>query len=125
MLKQEGYDLIGAAFEVYTVLGFGLYEEIYQESLEHELSLRNIPFESKPLLTTFYKELELQKKYYPDLIVFGEIIVELKAVSSLAEEHEAQLFNYMNITRKSVGYLINFGSKEKLEWKPIILTELH
>jgi PD-(D/E)XK nuclease superfamily len=76
MLKQEGYDLMGAAFEVYNVLGYGMAEEIGRE-----------------LIT----------KYQPDLLLFGQIIVELKAVKALAPEHEAQLFNYLRISKKQVG----------------------
>lgn len=121
--KDEGYKLMGAAFEVYNDRGYGLAEEIYQECLEIELELRSIPFRSKQELTCFYKERQLKKRYVPDLFVFGVLVVELKAVSELAPEHEAQLINYMRITRQPVGYLINFGHKDTLEWKRIILSE--
>ena len=122
ILQEEGYKLMGAAFEVYNEQGYGLAEEIYQESLEIELGLRDIPQQSKQELTTFYKNRLLKKRYVPDLIVHGSIVVELKAVSELLPEHEAQLFNYMRIARMSVGYLINFGHKDTLEWKRFILT---
>jgi len=121
--KDEGYKLMGAAFEVYNDRGYGLAEEIYQECLEIELELQSIPFRAKQELTYFYKERQLKKRYVPDLFVFGVLIAELKAVSELAPEHEAQLINYMRITRQPVGYLINFGHKETLEWKRIILSE--
>ena len=100
MFQQEGYQLMGAAFEVYNHLGYGLSEEIYQESLEIELALREIPFQAKQELTTFYKGQQLKKRYIPDLLVFNGIVVELKAVSELSSDHEAQLFNYMRIARK-------------------------
>lgn len=122
MLKQEGYDLMGAAFEVYNVLGYGMAEEIYQQSMEIELGLRSIPFLSKAVVDVAYKGRELTTKYQPDLIVFGQIIVELKAVKALAPEHEAQLFNYLRISKKQVGYLINFGSANELEWKRFVVT---
>ena len=61
----------------------------------------------------------------PDLVVFGGIVVELKAVTELISEHEAQLFNYMRIARQPVGYLINFGHKGDLQWKRFILSDLH
>ena len=125
MFQQEGYQLMGAAFEVYNHLGYGLSEEIYQESLETELALREIPFQAKQELTTFYKGQQLKKRYIPDLIVFNGIVVELKAVSELSADHEAQLFNYMRIARMSVCYLINFGRKGELEWKRVILSDLH
>ena len=112
---------MGAAFEVYNVLGYGMAEEIYQQSLEIELGLRNIPFQSKADIEVVYKGQALTTVYRPDLLVFGEIVVELKAVKALAPEHEAQLFNYMRISKKKVGYLINFGASKELEWKRFVL----
>lgn len=125
MLKDEGYQLMGAAFEVYNQLGYGMAEEVYQQSLEIELELRQIPFQSKAELVMSYKSKELQTKYKPDLFVFQSIVVELKAVSGLLPEHEAQLFNSLRIAGQSVGYLINFGRKGELEWKRLILSDLH
>jgi len=86
---------MGAAFEVYNQLGYGMAEEIYQQSLEIELAIQGIPFQSKRELTVFYKDRALDVRYIPDLFVFGGIVVELKAVTELISEHEAQLFNYM------------------------------
>lgn len=125
MFKEEGYKLMGAAFEVYNQLGYGMAEEVYQQSLEIELGLREIPFGTKHELVMFYKEKPLEKRYVPDLFVFGGIVVELKAVSELISDHEAQLFNYMRIARISVGYLINFGRKGELEWKRYVLSDFH
>ena len=125
MFQQEGYDLMGAAFEVYNQLGHGMAEEVYQESLEIELELRRIPFVAKKELRTFYKTRLLKKRYEPDLFVFDGIVVELKAVRELISDHEAQLFNYMRIARQPVGYLINFGHRKELEWKRFILSDLH
>jgi GxxExxY protein len=125
MFKEEGYSLMGAAFEVYNQLGYGMAEEVYQQSLEIELALRSIPFQSKAELTVFYKDRMLETTYKPDLLVFGGIVVELKAVAELISEHEAQLFNYMRIARQSTGYLINFGRKGELQWKRFVLSDLH
>ena len=121
--KDEGYRLMGVAFEVYNEKGGGMAEEIYQECLELELELKGISFKAKQELACFYKGRELKKRYVPDLFVFDCLVVELKAVSQLLPEHEAQLLNYMRITRQPVGYLINFGSKDLLEWKRFILSE--
>ena len=99
MLKEEGYTLMGAAFEVYNEIGYGMAEEIYQQSLEVELGLRGIPFVGKQKLSVFYKGRKLETFYQPDLCVFGNIVVEVKALTALAPEHEAQLFNYMRVTR--------------------------
>ncbi len=122
-LEQEGYDLMGAVFEVYRELGHGLSEEIYQESMELELGWRNIDFESKEQLAVYYKGHRLKKTYIPDLLVYGEIVTELKTVKAMTAEHEQQLLNYMHITRKAVGYLVNFSTPDSVEWKRFILSE--
>jgi GxxExxY protein len=121
--KDEGYKFMGAAFEVYNELGSGLAEEIYQESLEIEMELRRILFRSKHQLTCYYKGRELRKIYVPDLFVFECLVVEIKSVSQLASEHEAQLLNYLRILKQPIGYLVNFGHKDTLEWKRFILSE--
>lgn len=125
MLEDEGYRLMGAAFEVHNQLGYGMAEEIYQQSLEIELSLRGIPFQSKLELPAYYKNQLLAAHYRPDLTVYGAIVVELKAISELTSDHEAQLFNYMRLARQQIGYLINFGRKKELQWKRFALTDLH
>ena len=114
---------MGVAFEVYNEQGYGLAEEIYQESFEIELESRGISFHSKQELKCFYKGRELKKRYVPDLFVFDCLVVELKSVSKLLPEHEAQLINYLRITKQPVGYLLNFGHKDTLEWKRFILCE--
>jgi GxxExxY protein len=125
MFKEEGYQLMGAAFEVYNEIGYGMAEEIYQQSLEIEMSLRSVPFLTKQELEVFYKGRKLLTRYKPDLLVYGGIVAELKALTELASEHEAQLFNYMRVSRHPVGYLINFGHKGELQWKRFILSDLH
>jgi GxxExxY protein len=125
MFRQEGYDFMTAAFEVYNEIGYGMAEEVYQQSLEIELSLRKIPFLTKQELEVFYKGHRLATCYKPDLVVFGGVVAELKAVTELLSEHEAQLFNYMRASRMAVGYLINFGRKAALQWKRFILNDLH
>ena len=121
--KDEGYRFMAAAFEVYNDRGYGLAEEIYQECLEIELEMRGISFRSKEEITCFYKGRQLKKRYIPDLFVLGCLVVELKAVSELTPEHEAQLINYLRISRQPVGYLANFGHRGTLEWKRFILSE--
>jgi GxxExxY protein len=84
---QAGYDLMGAAFEVHREIGGGLAEEIYQECLELELGLREIPFIPRQELLVFYKGKRLKRRYIPDLVVFDGIVVELKSVKALLPEH--------------------------------------
>ena len=122
-LKDEGYALMGAGFEVYNQMGPGLSEEIYQECLEIEFEEQKIPFLSQARLQVWYKERLLHKVYIPDLFVHDEIVVELKAIKNLTTQDEKQLFNYLHITKKALGYLINFGNPHKLEWKRIILSQ--
>ena len=122
-LAREGYALIAAAIEVHKEIGGGLLEEIYQQSLELELKIRGIPFESKKPLHVYYKGQLLEQKYIPDLMVCDQIVVELKAVQTLIPEHEAQLINYMRITQQAVGYLINFAPIAKAQWKRFILSD--
>lgn len=121
-MQQEGYDFMAAAFEVYNDMRNGYTEDIYQESLELELTERKIPYQAQAELTICYKGKPLKRKFKPDLMVFESVVVELKAVSALTSEHEAQLLNYLKATGKPVGYLVNFGCREKLEWKRFART---
>lgn len=101
--SKEGYDLMAAAFAVHDEIGGGLLEEIYQECLELELGDRGIPFKSKQELAVFFKGRELKKRYIPDLYVFDGMVAELKAVSTIAPEHEAQLINYLGWRRSRLA----------------------
>ncbi len=121
MYEQEGYDLIGAAIEVYNEMKHGLLEDVYQECLEKELSDRNIPFESQKTLHIYFKGYKLNKYYRPDLYVYDGIVVELKAIKAIGNNEMAQLINYLKLSRKHVGYLLNFGHPEKLDWHRIVI----
>jgi len=119
-LKEETYRNLGACFEVYNQMGRGFLEPVYQECLELELRLQEIPFESQVTLELEYKGHKLEKRYQPDLICFGIVVVEIKATSRLAMEHEAQLLNYMNAGGFEVGLLVNFGHYPKLEYTRLV-----
>ena len=121
LFKQEGYDLMGAAFEVYKEKGCGFLEAVYQECMEREMMMRKIPFQAKLWLKIFYKGEPLLQGYEADLLVCTGIVTELKAAKQLLPEHEAQLLNYLRATGKRVGYLINFGAHPQLEWKRMVL----
>jgi GxxExxY protein len=88
-----------------------------------EFRLRDIPFHAKQELSCSYKGYQLKKRFIPDLFVFDGIVVELKAVSQLVPEHEAQILNYLRITKQPLGYLINFGKRGGLDHKRFILSE--
>jgi GxxExxY protein len=115
-LQEETYRILGACFEVYNEMGRGFLEPVYQECLELEMHRQEIPFESHVTLKLEYKGHTLEKRYQPDLICFKTVVVEIKAASRLAIEHEAQLLNYMNAGGFEVGLLINFGHYPKLEY---------
>ena len=108
--------------DVYRHIGGGLSEEIYQESFEVELTERGFDYVAQPELPVFYKSRPLKKRLRPDLLVASELVVELKAVSQLTDEHRAQLLNYLRVTKKPVGYLINFAAFPNLEWQRMVNT---
>jgi len=122
LYKEEVYQIIGAAVEVHKELGHGFLEAVYQEALQIELDMRGIQFESQKPLRISYKGRILEKEYFADLVCFGKIIIELKAVQQLSDIESAQLLNYLKATGLEVGLLINFGSRGKLEWKRMVLT---
>ena len=119
--EQEGYSIRGAVIEVAKTLGVGFAEEVYQEALEMELSGRGIPFASQPELSLMYKGRPLRKTYRPDLVCYGKIVVELKAVRALAPEHESQIINYLKATGMHLGLLVNFGSWPKADIRSFVL----
>lgn len=120
ILKDEVFAIIGAAIEVHRELGPGFLEAVYQEALEIELASRKIPFESRKTLTIAYKGRPLKKEYEADLVCYGQIIVELKALDRLSGKEEAQILNYLKAAGLRVGLLINFGSHGRLEWKRFV-----
>ena len=117
--KNETYSIIGAAMEVHKILGAGFLEAVYQEALEKEFILRNVPYEREKQLKISYKGQELSKYYFADFLCFEHIIVEVKALSSLNDEHLSQVINYLKATNNKIGLLLNFG-QESLEFKRVI-----
>ena len=115
--KEESYKIIGACFEVYREKGCGFTEPVYHECLGFEFRLQDIPAISKPRLQLEYKGMILAQQLEPDWLCYGEIIVELKAVVALADEHRAQIKNYLKATGKRLGLLVNFAHYPKLEWE--------
>ena len=102
-------NVIGAAIEVHKVLGPGLLESAYEECLSHELDLRKVPYMRQKELKIEYKGVKLDCGYRLDLLVAGELILELKACEAIEKIHEAQLLTYLKLTHIKVGLLINFN----------------
>jgi GxxExxY protein len=119
--KLESFEIMGACFEVYKEKGSGFLESVYQECLEMELGDRKIPFKAQIELALNYKGRPLKSKFKPDFICYDRIVVELKAVSGLTDEHRAQLQNYLRATGKKLGLLVNFCHYPKLEYERIVL----
>ncbi len=109
MESEVSGTVIGAAIEVHRILGPGLLESAYEECLCRELELRNVRFERQKPLPLNYKGTEIDCGYRLDIIVSGEVVVELKACSSLEPIHEAQLLTYLRLTGIKIGLLINFN----------------
>ena len=101
--------IIGAAIEVHRLLGPGLLESAYEECLCHELYLRGMSFERQVALPVSFKGILLDCGYKIDLVVEGEVVIELKAVERILPVHEAQLLTYLKLSGKHVGLLINFN----------------
>lgn len=113
LYPEECYAIRGAIYEVYRELGNGFREEVYQQCLEREFAMRSIPFDAKHELRIFYKGEPINKTYIPDFVCYGKIIVEIKAVETLTNEHRAQLMNYLRLTKSRLGLLVNFASYPK------------
>ncbi len=104
------YNIIGLAMRVHRNLGPGLLESVYRRCLCHELSLANVPFEQEVYLPIHYNGIDIASGYRADIIVRGEVLLELKAVEHLGSLHEAQLLTYLRISRCRLGLLMNFNA---------------
>jgi GxxExxY protein len=120
LFEKETYRIRGACFEVYKDKGCGFLESVYQECLEIELRLQEIEFEPQPRLKLEYKRHHLASEFVPDLICFGTVVVELKAVTELDDQHRSQVHNYLKATKLRLGLLVNFGHHPKVEIERII-----
>ena len=118
---DETHALLGACFEVYKEKGCGFLEAVFQECLEIEFTDRRIPFKAQAPLQIHYKGRPLRQSYQPDFLCFDKVILEIKAVSKLADEHRAQVHNYLRATGCRVGLLVNFGHFPLVEHERIVL----
>ena len=117
---DECYKIIGACFEVYREKGCGFLDNVFQECLGLDFGFQKIPFEAQKRLHLEYKGTPLQQGYVADYVCFDKIILELKAVSQLTDEHRAQMLNYLSATGYRLGLLVNFGHFPKIEWERIV-----
>jgi GxxExxY protein len=118
--RDESFRIVGACSEVYNEKGCGFTEPVYQECLEIELGLQSIAFTAQAHLPLSYKGRQLRQRFQPDFVCFEKIILEIKAVSALTDEHRSQVLNYLNATGYRLGLLVNFGRRGQLEWERIV-----
>ena len=120
VFKDESYRIMGACFEVYKEKGAGFGEAVYQECLELEFLVQAVPFRRKVELTLEYKGKPLTCKFIPDFICYDAIIIEIKSVTNLCDEHRAQVHNYLKATGFKIGLLVNFGHRPQLKYERIV-----
>lgn len=120
--EKESYAIMGACFAVYKDKGCGLTEAIYQECLEIEFEHLVLPSVVQPQLPVTYRGRTLRHRFVPDFICYERIILEIKAVSKLADEHRTQVLNYVHATGYELGLLVNFGHYPKIEYERIANT---
>lgn len=120
LFKQETYEIVGAAMEVYNELGSGFLEAVYHEALQLELKSRGIEALHQVELPILYKGKPLTKRYVCDVLCFSQILLELKAITTLTSTEEAQVLNYLKASNLRLGVLINFGNSQGLQWKRLV-----
>lgn len=111
---------MGACFAVHNEMGAAFLEAVFQECLELEFKSRNIPYQRQQPLAIRYRGTLLRQTYVADFVCFGKIIVELKAVDEMADEHRAQILNYLAATGFRLGLLVNFGRPDRLQWQRFV-----
>lgn len=118
--KEESFKIIGICMEVHNNLGAGFLEIVYKDALEWEFKKAGIQFEREKEYTVNYKGVILPHKFYADFVVFDKIILEVKGISGITDEHIAQGLNYLKVSQNKLALIVNFGEL-KLNYKRIIL----
>jgi GxxExxY protein len=108
-LNEVSSEIVQSAIEIHRALGPGLLESVYRSCMIYELRERGLSVAAERFVAVQYKELVLDGSYRIDLLVEGEIIVELKSVETVLLVHHAQLLSYLRLTKKRLGLLINFN----------------
>ncbi|MCB9197108.1 MAG: GxxExxY protein [Flavobacteriales bacterium] len=116
--------IIGAAIEVHRQLGPGLLESSYETCLAYELRQNGLNIQTQVTLPLIYKEVKLDAGYRIDILVENKVIVEIKAVDSLADIHTAQLLTYLKLKDLRLGLLINFNSVKVIDGIKRIVNKL-
>ena len=120
LYKGESYMIIGKCMEVHNQLGWGFSEVVYKDALEYEFNAANIFFEREKKYPVTYKKIILPHFFYADFVIMNKIILEVKAVKKLTDEHTALAINYCAVSQNKLALLVNFG-REKLDYKRIVV----
>lgn len=118
--KEESYLIIGKCMEVHKALGHGFSEIVYKDALELVFGQDNIFYEREKQYEVYFRNILLPHKFYADFVVLDKIILEIKCVSILTDEHIAQTINYLKVSGNKLGLLVNFG-RGKLEYKRLVM----
>jgi GxxExxY protein len=119
LLKDEVFQIVGAAMEVLNGVGHGFHEKPYENGLVVEFGLRGIPFRQQPQYDMVYKGRKIGL-FVPDLIAFDGVVVDTKVIERITDVERGQMLNYLRITRLRVGVILNFKNA-KLEWERLVL----
>ena len=122
LFKEEAFRIRGAIFTVYRNMGAGFLEAVYQECLAIELVRTGVAFEAQKVLNLIYDGQRLRQTYVADFVCYGRILVEIKAVRTIATEHRAQVINYLRATGIELGLLVNFGASPRAEIERFALS---
>ena len=117
--KQESFKIVGICMEVHNNLGRGFSEIVYKDALEYEFKKQNIPFQREQEYVVNYKGIILPHKFYADFVVWDKIILEVKNVSQLRNDHLEQTLNYLSVSNLKLGIVVNFRDSE-LEHKRVV-----
>jgi len=118
--QKETYEIIGICMEVHRILGKGFLEVVYKDAMVYEFQKRGIPFEREVKYDIQYKDVVLPHYYFADFVVYGNILLEIKAQEGVVEEHYKQVINYLAASKLKLGMIINFG-ENSLRFKRVIL----
>lgn len=119
LFKQEVYNIVNCALEVLGEVGHGLHEKPYENALVVEFGLRGIPFQQQEHFPVLYKTVQVAE-YIPDLIAYGQVVVDTKVIDRITDHELGQMLNYLRITGLKVGLILNF-KHTRLEWKRVVL----
>ncbi len=119
LLKEEVFQIVGAAIEVLNHVGHGYHEKPYENALVVEFGIRGIPFQQQCSFELLYKGRRIGE-FIPDLIAFNSVVVDAKVIDRITDIERGQMLNYLRITKLRVGVILNFRNP-KLEWERLVL----